>query len=162
MHFAETGNTHDDENHPHRTFCEPEVPFNLMSLFIGAVTDSAGMVMRGNRFYHEKDYPQALEQYKKALVQEHQVTTGGNELILWNIHNRLCATYTKLQDWQHVHSEADEMLKLGPDNPKSWIRKGGAFFFQGKTKEALEQYEKGTPSLAPRFSSLLFFSTGRN
>lgn len=102
------------------------------------------MVMRGNRFYHEKDYPQALEQYKKALVQELQVTTGGNEMILWNIHNRLCATYTKLKDWDHVHSEADEMLRLGPDNPKSWIRKGGAFFFQGKTKEALEMYEKGT------------------
>ena len=105
--------------------------------------------MRGNRYYHQKDYQQALENYNKALEQEDQVTTGGNEMILWNIHNRLCATYTKLKDWEHVHSEADEMLRLGPENPKSWIRKGGAYFFQGKGKEALECYEKGTILLVP-------------
>src|SRR5690242_2598954 len=100
------------------------------------------MVMRGNRFYHQHDYPQALDHYKKALVLETQVTTGGNEMILWNIHNRLCATYTKLKEWDHVHAEADEMIKLGPENPKSWIRKGGAFYFQGRYSEAMAQYEK--------------------
>ena len=104
--------------------------------------------MRGNRYYHEHDYNKALEHYKKALVTEEAVPPGGNEMILWNIHNRLCATYTKLKDWDHVHSEADHMIRLGPDNPKSWIRKGGAFFFQGRTKEALEMYEKGrSPSI---------------
>ena len=67
--------------------------------------------MRGNRYYHEHDYHQALSHYQKALEQENQVTTGGNEMILWNIHNRLCATYTKLKDWEHVHTEADAALK---------------------------------------------------
>eukprot|EP01087_Luapelamoeba_hula_P010443 TRINITY_DN2771_c0_g1_i2.p1 TRINITY_DN2771_c0_g1~~TRINITY_DN2771_c0_g1_i2.p1 ORF type:complete len:170 (-),score=34.16 TRINITY_DN2771_c0_g1_i2:41-550(-) len=104
--------------------------------------DSAGAIMRGNRLYHEANYNAALDYYTKAFEKEHSILDGPNTTIMWNIHNRLAAVHTKLKDYDSVHKEADEMIRLDPTNPKGFVRKGGAFFFQHKGAEALDSYSK--------------------
>eukprot|EP01126_Amoeba_proteus_P044445 TRINITY_DN493_c0_g1_i13.p1 TRINITY_DN493_c0_g1~~TRINITY_DN493_c0_g1_i13.p1 ORF type:complete len:140 (+),score=23.51 TRINITY_DN493_c0_g1_i13:60-479(+) len=96
----------------------------------------AGWVLQGNHSYHEEDYEKALEYYKKALEHEHYLPAR------WNIHNRLCATYTKLNDHVNALAEAEEMIRCDPEHPKGFVRKGGAHFFMGEYDDALGEYHR--------------------
>eukprot|EP01124_Arcella_intermedia_P024439 TRINITY_DN4117_c0_g1_i1.p1 TRINITY_DN4117_c0_g1~~TRINITY_DN4117_c0_g1_i1.p1 ORF type:complete len:477 (-),score=111.06 TRINITY_DN4117_c0_g1_i1:112-1329(-) len=95
-----------------------------------------GLVLHGNRYYHKQNYTKALEFYKQALEKENY------EPAIWNIHNRLSATYSRLKDYQSALEQADMMIKLKPDHAKGYLRKGGAFFFLGKYDLALQAYLK--------------------
>lgn len=98
----------------------------------------SGFVLRGNAYYHANQYEKALEAYKTALEKETL------PIARWNIHNRLCATYTKLKDYDSALHEAELMIQSDPDHPKGYVRKGGAFFFRGEYELALDEYAKGT------------------
>jgi len=104
----------------------------------GAYTEEtgSGWVMKGNHSYHEGDYQTALKCYLEALRREPLKTA------IWNIHNRLCATYTRLQDYQNALSEAEAMIQWDAKHPKGHIRRGGAMFFLGRYAESLQEYEQ--------------------
>jgi tetratricopeptide (TPR) repeat protein len=100
-------------------------------------TAGSGFVLRGNGYYHSHQYDKALEAYKTALEKETL------PIARWNIHNRLCATYTKLQDYENALREAELMIESDPEHPKGYVRKGGSFYFRGEYDLALEEYAKG-------------------
>jgi len=79
-------------------------------------------------------FEDALEKYKKAL----EIEKDSNSI--WNIHNRLCATYVRLKDLQNALIEADHMISTKPSIPKGYIRKGGVLFSQNKIEDALKEY----------------------
>ena len=68
----------------------------------------SGFVLRGNAYYHQHQYEKALEAYKTALEKETL------PIARWNLHNRLCATYTKLKDYDSALKEAELMIESDP------------------------------------------------
>jgi len=98
------------------------------------VQPAEGLVLHGNKYYHKQNYTKALEFYKLALEKEHY------QPAIWNIHNRLCATFTRLKDYPNALEQAELMIKAKPDHAKGYLRRGGAYFFLGKTQLALDDY----------------------
>jgi len=118
----------------------------------GAYTEEtgSGWVMKGNHFYHTKEYQQALGAYQEALKREPLKTA------IWNIHNRLCATYSRLKDYDNALKEAEAMIATDSTHPKGHIRKGGALFFLGRYTEALREYDLARTILSdPRSEGIL-------
>jgi len=100
------------------------------------IQQGEGLVLHGNKYYHKQNYTKALEFYKLALEKEHY------QPAIWNIHNRLCATYTRLKDYNNALEQAELMIKIKPDHAKGYLRRGGAYFFLGRTELALQDYIK--------------------
>jgi len=98
------------------------------------IQQGEGLVLHGNKYYHKQNYTKALEFYKLALEKEHY------QPAIWNIHNRLCATYTRLKDYHKALEQATLMIQAKPDHAKGYLRRGGAYFFLGRTEEALQDY----------------------
>ncbi|KAL6069900.1 Stress-induced-phosphoprotein 1 [Balamuthia mandrillaris] len=101
---------------------------------------TSGLLLVGNYLYHKGDYPKALEKYKLALEQEMELGEG-DKRILWNLHNRICATYTRMKDYESALKAANEMIRLNPEDPKGHVRKGGINYFSQRYQEALQDYE---------------------
>eukprot|EP01125_Pyxidicula_operculata_P009939 TRINITY_DN3270_c0_g1_i1.p1 TRINITY_DN3270_c0_g1~~TRINITY_DN3270_c0_g1_i1.p1 ORF type:complete len:140 (-),score=29.06 TRINITY_DN3270_c0_g1_i1:91-510(-) len=106
----------------------------------------SGFILKGNHFYHNKDYKNALDCYLKAMDKETYQPAR------WNIHNRLCATYTRLKDYDSSLKEAENMIKENPNHPKGHIRKGGAHYFKEEYQAAMDEYNKAT-ELTPKAMS---------
>jgi len=83
--------------------------------------DGSGLIMKGNHYYHAQLFPKALVYYGRALEEELAAKIN-DRLTLWNIYNRLCATYGKLEDFENALRTADEMIRLAPENPKVLFR----------------------------------------
>eukprot|EP01126_Amoeba_proteus_P034638 TRINITY_DN345_c0_g2_i4.p1 TRINITY_DN345_c0_g2~~TRINITY_DN345_c0_g2_i4.p1 ORF type:complete len:272 (-),score=67.70 TRINITY_DN345_c0_g2_i4:96-827(-) len=109
--------------------------------YLMAEHTGSGWVLRGNAAYHSGNYNAALEFYKKALDSEDFPAAR------WNIHNRLCATYTKLSEHTKALAEAEAMIQCDPEHPKGFVRKGGAHFFMGDYDDALDEYHRATKHL---------------
>jgi len=110
----------------------------------GAYTEEtgSGFVMKGNHYYHEGDYENALKSYQEALRKEPLKTA------IWNIHNRLSATFQRLGDYSSSLQEAEAMIQSDPRHPKGHIRRGGALFFLGRYEEALQEYDNARSVLS--------------
>jgi len=110
-------------------------------------TTGSGFVLKGNGLYHSQHYAEALEAYKTALEKETFPAAR------WNIHNRLAATYTRLGDHENAKKEAQEMIRTNADNPKGYVRKGGAHYFLGEYGLALQEYEIANARMQPAVDS---------
>jgi len=97
--------------------------------------------------YHSQRYTEALEAYKTALEME---TFPGAR---WNIHNRLAATYTRLGQHENAKREAEEMIRTNEENPKGYVRKGGAHYFLGEYCAALTEYQLAEARMEQAVSS---------
>jgi len=84
------------------------------------------------------------------LFQSFQETFPGAR---WNIHNRLAATYTRLGQHENAKSEAEEMIRMNQENPKGYVRKGGAHYFLGEYGAALTEYELAQARMQQAVSS---------
>jgi len=98
------------------------------------IQQGEGLVFHGNRYYHKQNYTKALEFYKQALEKEDY------QPAIWNIHNRLSATYARQKDYHSALEQAELMIKAKPDHAKGYLRRGGAYFFLGKYEVALADY----------------------
>eukprot|EP01089_Gocevia_fonbrunei_P019378 TRINITY_DN6847_c0_g1_i2.p1 TRINITY_DN6847_c0_g1~~TRINITY_DN6847_c0_g1_i2.p1 ORF type:complete len:273 (-),score=61.72 TRINITY_DN6847_c0_g1_i2:60-878(-) len=104
-------------------------------------SDGAAWLIKGNARYHAQKYDEAYQFYSNALGREHANHP------LWMIRNRRCATLCKLSKYTEALVDADEMIKLKPDDPKGYVRKGGVLLKLDKPREALAEYLKAKSCL---------------
>eukprot|EP01098_Paradermamoeba_levis_P013785 TRINITY_DN636_c0_g1_i4.p1 TRINITY_DN636_c0_g1~~TRINITY_DN636_c0_g1_i4.p1 ORF type:complete len:305 (-),score=118.69 TRINITY_DN636_c0_g1_i4:177-1091(-) len=70
---------------------------------------------KGNKFFGQKDYKSAIEQYTKAIEYDPSEYT---------FYTNRAAAYQGLNDWQTALSDANKSVELKPDWSKGWYRKG--------------------------------------
>jgi len=100
------------------------------------IQQGEGLVLHGNRYYHKQNYNKALDFYRHALEKEDYPPA------IWNIHNRLSATYSRLKDYHSALEQAELMIKAKPDHPKGYLRRGGAYFFPRKIRTSHARLSK--------------------
>jgi len=89
---------------------------------------------RGNQFFKEGKYPEAIKEYSDAI------NRNPTDHVLFS--NR-AACYTKLREYQLGIKDCDECLRLKPDFVKGYIRKGILYYSIKDYQKALEVYDHG-------------------
>jgi len=93
----------------------------------------------GNDFYRNSNYPEALENYSKAIALTPEDYT---------LYNNRSQCYLKLGEYQRALQEAEKALELKPDSVKAYIRKAMSLEGLGANSAGLE-----TLSIALAFDS---------
>ena len=89
---------------------------------------------KGNQLVQERKYNEALNCYSKAIELD------ASDPILYS--NR-SAMYFNLALYENAFIDAEQALKLKPNYPKAYLRKGNALEKLNKYEEALEAYSTG-------------------
>lgn len=98
---------------------------------------------RGNAAFAEKDFATAIKHFTEAISHStHHV-----------FYSNRSACYASLGEYEKALEDGSECVKLKPDWPKGYARKGLAEFFLKRYDEAAETYKKGL-ELAPEDPSL--------
>ena len=94
---------------------------------------------KGNAAFKEQRYPDAVKHYSEALLR------GPSKINpdAFKLYSNRAACYTKLGAWSDGLKDAEECIKLNPDFPKGYSRKGHLQYFMKEYDKALETYEKG-------------------
>ena len=89
---------------------------------------------KGNQLVQERKYNEALNCYSKAIELD------ASDPILYS--NR-SAMYFNLALYENAFIDAEQALKLKPNYPKAYLRKGNALEKLNRYEEALEAYNTG-------------------
>lgn len=89
---------------------------------------------RGNAFFREKKFPEAIAEYEDA------VKRAPNDAA---IRNNLSAALTKIMDFNGAKTQVEKALELDPTYTKAWARKGDIEMAFKEHHKALESYKKG-------------------
>jgi len=89
---------------------------------------------RGNDFFREKKFPEAIEEYEDA------VKRAPNDAA---IRNNLSAALTKIMDFNGAKAQVEKALELDPKYTKAWGRKGDIEMAFKEYHKAMESYKKG-------------------
>merc|ERR1712176_771586 len=89
---------------------------------------------RGNVFFREKKFPEAIKEYEEA------VKRAPNDAA---IRNNLCAALTKIMDFNGAKTQVEKALELDPAYTKAWARKGDIEMAFKEYHKAMESYQKG-------------------
>lgn len=93
---------------------------------------------KGNAAFAEKDFSTAIKHFTEAISHStHHV-----------FYSNRSACYASLGEYEKALEDGSECVKLKPDWPKGYARKGLAEFFLSRYDEAAETYKKGL-ELAP-------------
>ncbi|KAJ5066190.1 hsp70-hsp90 organizing protein [Anaeramoeba ignava] len=88
---------------------------------------------RGNEFFGQQKYPEAIKEYTEAIAR------NPDDHILYS--NR-AAAYTKLGEYPSAIKDCDKCIELDPTFIKGYIRKGLAHYFVKEYHKSIEYYEK--------------------
>ncbi|CDJ49419.1 Hsc70/Hsp90-organizing protein, putative [Eimeria brunetti] len=99
---------------------------------------------KGNAAFQKGDFDSAVKHFTKAIE------LSPSDHVLYS--NRSGA-YASLKDYEKALKDAETCVKLKPDWPKGYSRKGLAEFNLGRLREAAASYEKGL-ALDPSNASL--------
>jgi len=104
---------------------------------------AAAAKAKGNAAFAAKDFTSAIKHFTEAIrcCADHV------------FYSNRSACYASLGEYEKALEDGAECVKLKPDWPKGYARKGLAEFFLKKYDEAAETYKKGL-ELAPQDSSL--------
>ena len=83
-----------------------------------------------------KDYPKALEIYKKLYD---QTPTDGD------VYNEYLNVLIATKDYKEAEKLAEKQLSMAPQNPMLFINLGKVYLAGGKEKKAYEQFDKAIP-----------------
>jgi len=89
---------------------------------------------RGNDFFREKKFPEAIQEYEEA------VKRAPNDA---PIRNNLSAALTKIMDFNGAKAQVEKALELDPKYTKAWGRKGDIEMAFKEYHKAMESYKKG-------------------
>uniref|UniRef100_A0A7S4EFH0 Hsp70-Hsp90 organising protein n=2 Tax=Pseudo-nitzschia australis TaxID=44445 RepID=A0A7S4EFH0_9STRA len=89
---------------------------------------------RGNDFFREKKFPDAIKEYEEA------VKRAPNDAA---IRNNLSAALTKIMDFNGAKVQVEKALELDPKYTKAWGRKGDVEMAFKEYHKAMESYKKG-------------------
>mmetsp|Transcript_15099 Transcript_15099/g.35009 ORF Transcript_15099/g.35009 Transcript_15099/m.35009 type:complete len:566 (-) Transcript_15099:1716-3413(-) len=89
---------------------------------------------RGNDFFREKNFPEAIKEYEEA------VKRAPNDAA---IRNNLSAALTKIMDFNGAKTQVEKALELDPAYTKAWARKGDIEMAFKEYHKAMESYKKG-------------------
>ena len=89
---------------------------------------------RGNDFFREKKFPEAIKEYEEA------VKRAPNDA---PIRNNLSAALTKIMDFNGAKTQVEKALELDPAYTKAWGRKGDIEMVYKEYHKAMESYKKG-------------------
>lgn len=89
---------------------------------------------RGNDFFREKKFPEAIKDYEEA------VKRAPNDAA---IRNNLSAALTKIMDFNGAKAQVEKALELDPTYTKAWGRKGDIEMAFKEYHKAMESYKKG-------------------
>jgi len=89
---------------------------------------------RGNDFFREKNFPEAIREYEDA------VKRAPNDAA---IRNNLSAALTKIMDFNGAKTQVEKALELDPTYTKAWGRKGDIEMAFKEHHKAMESYKKG-------------------
>ena len=89
---------------------------------------------RGNDFFREKKFPEAIKEYEEA------VKRAPNDAA---IRNNLSAALTKIMDFNGAKTQVEKALELDPLYTKAWGRKGDIEMAFKEYHKAMESYKKG-------------------
>jgi len=89
---------------------------------------------RGNTFFKESKWVEAIEEYSEAIKRNPK-----NHAAFCN----RAACYMKLMDWQRGIDDCDAAIKIKPDYIKAYTRKGRTQHFRKEYHKALETYDAG-------------------
>merc|ERR1712194_612213 len=89
---------------------------------------------RGNDFFREKNFPEAIKEYEEA------VKRAPNDAA---IRNNLSAALTKIMDFNGAKTQVEKALELDPAYTKAWARKGDIEMAFKEYHKATESYQKG-------------------
>jgi len=89
---------------------------------------------RGNDFFREKKFPEAIKEYEEA------VKRAPNDAA---IRNNLSAALTKIMDFNGAKTQVEKALELDPSYTKAWGRKGDIEMAFKEYHKAMESYKKG-------------------
>ncbi len=89
---------------------------------------------RGNDFFREKNFPEAIKEYEEA------VKRAPNDA---PIRNNLSAALTKIMDFNGAKTQVEKALELDPLYTKAWGRKGDIEMAFKEYHKAMESYKKG-------------------
>eukprot|EP00429_Kryptoperidinium_foliaceum_P015662 CAMPEP_0176036634 /NCGR_PEP_ID=MMETSP0120_2-20121206/18144_1 /TAXON_ID=160619 /ORGANISM="Kryptoperidinium foliaceum, Strain CCMP 1326" /LENGTH=620 /DNA_ID=CAMNT_0017370021 /DNA_START=51 /DNA_END=1909 /DNA_ORIENTATION=- len=100
--------------------------------------------VRGNTAFQAKDYPEAIKHFTEAI--SHDPT----DHVFFS--NR-SACYASLEKYAEALADGAECVRLKPEWPKGYTRKGLAEYFLQKYDDAIETYKAGL-KLAPEDAAL--------
>jgi len=89
---------------------------------------------KGNKAFNNKDFARALEYFTRALeIDEKQYAVMSNR----------SATYAAMKNFTKALEDAEGVIKIKPDWPKGYLRKGQALEGLLQYQEAFEAYKQG-------------------
>lgn len=94
---------------------------------------------KGNEAFKAQKYPEAVQHYTEAIKRG---PPSVNEEA-YKLYSNRAACYTKLAALSDAMKDADECIRLKPDFPKGYSRKGHVQFFMKEYDNAMETYEAG-------------------
>ena len=89
---------------------------------------------RGNDFFREKKFPEAIKEYEEA------VKRAPNDA---PIRNNLSAALTKIMDFNGAKTQIEKALEIDPLYTKAWGRKGDIEMAFKEYHKAMDSYKKG-------------------
>lgn len=95
---------------------------------------------RGNEAYRKGDNPRAIQLYSDAIA----VDADDHSL-----YSNRSAAYASQRKYHHALKDADQCLRLKPDWPKGYARRGHAQYHLGRGEDATKTYKLGL-SLDPK------------
>jgi len=99
---------------------------------------------KGNTAFQAKDYPEAIKHFTEAI---------GHDPTDHVFFSNRSACYASLEKYDEALSDGAECVRLKPDWPKGYTRKGLAEFFLKKYDDAIDTYKAGL-KLAPEDAAL--------
>jgi stress-induced-phosphoprotein 1 len=93
----------------------------------------------GNAAFKAQKYPEAVAHYTEALKRGPAKVNPE----AYKLFSNRAACYTKLGAWNEGLKDADECIRLAPEFPKGYSRKGHLQFFMKEFDKAIETYETG-------------------
>ena len=89
---------------------------------------------RGNDFFREKNFPEAIREYEDAVKRAPKDAA---------IRNNLSAALTKIMDFNGAKTQVEKALELDPTYTKAWGRKGDIEMAFKEYHKATDSYKKG-------------------
>eukprot|EP01118_Nematostelium_gracile_P007605 TRINITY_DN2488_c0_g1_i4.p1 TRINITY_DN2488_c0_g1~~TRINITY_DN2488_c0_g1_i4.p1 ORF type:complete len:611 (-),score=213.86 TRINITY_DN2488_c0_g1_i4:24-1787(-) len=89
---------------------------------------------RGNQFFKESKFPEAIKEYSEAMKRNPSDHT---------LYSNRAACYTKLGEYPHGLKDCDTCIEMKPDFVKAYSRKATIQYFMKDYQKALETYDQG-------------------